>query len=45
MYGGYFGAAQGVILMGLMWALSAEPLQRLNGYKNVLASSSTSSPP
>ena len=37
VYGGYFGAAQGVILMGILGALSAEPLQRLNGYKNVLA--------
>lgn len=37
VYGGYFGAAQGVILMGLLSALSAESLQRLNGYKNVLA--------
>jgi uncharacterized membrane protein YfcA len=37
VYGGYFGAAQGVILMGIMGALSSEPLQRLNGYKNVLA--------
>lgn len=37
IYGGYFGAAQGVILMGLMSALSTEPIQRLNGYKNVLA--------
>ncbi|HYN30674.1 MAG TPA: sulfite exporter TauE/SafE family protein [Dermatophilaceae bacterium] len=37
VYGGYFGAAQGVILMGVMGALSSEPLQRLNGYKNVLA--------
>jgi uncharacterized membrane protein YfcA len=36
IYGGYFGAAQGVLLMGVMTALSAEPLQRLNGYKNVL---------
>jgi uncharacterized protein len=36
VYGGYFGAAQGVILIGLLSALSAEPLQRLNGYKNVL---------
>ncbi|EWT01782.1 membrane protein [Intrasporangium oryzae NRRL B-24470] len=36
-YGGYFGAAQGVLLMGLFSALSSEPLQRLNGYKNVLA--------
>jgi len=37
MYGGYFGAAQGVLLMGLFSALSAEPLQRLNAYKNVLS--------
>ena len=37
MYGGYFGAAQGVLLMGLFSVLSSEPLQRLNGYKNVLA--------
>ena len=37
IYGGYFGAAQGVLLMGIFSALSAEPLQRLNGYKNVLA--------
>ena len=37
MYGGYFGAAQGVLLMGLLSALSSEPLQRLNGYKNVLS--------
>ena len=37
VYGGYFGAAQGVLLMGLLSALSLEPLQRLNGYKNVLS--------
>jgi uncharacterized membrane protein YfcA len=37
MYGGYFGAAQGVLLMGIFSALSSEALQRLNGYKNVLA--------
>lgn len=36
MYGGYFGAAQGVLLMGLLSLLASEPLQRLNGYKNVL---------
>lgn len=36
IYGGYFGAAQGVILIGLLSALSTEPLQRLNGLKNVL---------
>ena len=37
VYGGYFGAAQGIILMGVLGALSSEPIQRLNGYKNVLA--------
>ena len=37
VYGGYFGAAQGIILMGILGALSSEPLQRLNGYKNVLS--------
>lgn len=37
IYGGYFGAAQGVILIGLLSALSAMPLQRVNGLKNVLA--------
>jgi uncharacterized membrane protein YfcA len=37
VYGGYFGAAQGVILMGVLSVLSSESLQRLNGYKNVLA--------
>ncbi|GAA4402704.1 sulfite exporter TauE/SafE family protein [Fodinibacter luteus] len=37
VYGGYFGAAQGIILMGVLGALSTHPIQRLNGYKNVLA--------
>ena len=37
VYGGYFGAAQGIILMGVLSSLSSEPIQRLNGYKNVLA--------
>ena len=36
IYGGYFGAAQGVLLMGIMSLLSPLPIQRLNGYKNVL---------
>lgn len=36
VYGGYFGAAQGVILMGLLGIGIAESLQRLNGVKNVL---------
>jgi uncharacterized membrane protein YfcA len=36
VYGGYFGAAQGVLLMGLFSALASEPIQRLTGFKNVL---------
>jgi uncharacterized protein len=36
-YGGYFGAAQGVLLMGLLGSLVPEPLQRLNAVKIVLA--------
>ncbi|MYS22388.1 hypothetical protein GA0115240_14085 [Streptomyces sp. DvalAA-14] len=36
-YGGYFGAAQGVLYLSLMGLLLTEPLQRLNGLKNVLA--------
>lgn len=35
-YGGYFGAAQGVLLVGIMSALMAISLQRINGLKNVL---------
>ncbi len=38
IYGGYFGAAQGVLLVGLLGALSTEPLQRVNALKNVLGS-------
>ncbi|WP_278255874.1 sulfite exporter TauE/SafE family protein [Nocardioides convexus] len=38
IYGGYFGAAQGVILMGLLGIGITESLQRLNGVKNVLVS-------
>jgi uncharacterized membrane protein YfcA len=37
VYGGYFGAAQGVLLMGLFGVLLAEPIQRQNALKNVLA--------
>jgi uncharacterized membrane protein YfcA len=37
VYGGYFGAAQGVLLMGIMGVGVAETLQRLNALKNVLA--------
>lgn len=37
VYGGYFGAAQGVILLALMGIAIPEDLQRLNALKNVLA--------
>jgi len=37
IYGGYFGAAQGVLLVGLLGAMLAESLQRVNGIKNLLA--------
>jgi uncharacterized membrane protein YfcA len=37
IYGGYFGAAQGVILLALLGIFIAEGLQRLNGVKNALA--------
>ena len=37
VYGGYFGAAQGVLLMAIMGIGIDETLQRLNGVKNVLA--------
>lgn len=37
VYGGYFGAAQGVILMGILGIGVNESLQRLNAVKNVLA--------
>jgi uncharacterized membrane protein YfcA len=36
VYGGYFGAAQGVLLVGLLGILLNESLQRLNALKNVL---------
>jgi uncharacterized membrane protein YfcA len=37
IYGGYFGAAQGVLLIGLLGVFLREDLQRLNAAKNVLA--------
>ena len=36
IYGGYFGAAQGVLLMGVLGIGIDDGLQRLNGIKNVL---------
>ncbi|GAA2742374.1 sulfite exporter TauE/SafE family protein [Kitasatospora cinereorecta] len=37
VYGGYFGAAQGVLLLALMGILLQDSLQRINAVKNVLA--------
>ena len=37
IYGGYFGAAQGVLLIGLMGIALNDSLQRINAAKNVLA--------
>jgi uncharacterized protein len=36
VYGGYFGAAQGVLVIGLLGSFLDESLQRVNGAKNVL---------
>jgi len=38
MYGGYFGAAQGVLMIGLLGWLLTDSLQIANGLKNVLVS-------
>ncbi|HXW87419.1 MAG TPA: sulfite exporter TauE/SafE family protein [Streptosporangiaceae bacterium] len=35
-YGGYFGAAQGVLVIGLLGTFLDETMQRVNGAKNVL---------
>lgn len=37
VYGGYFGAAQGVLLIGLMGVAFTDTLLRINAVKNVLA--------
>lgn len=37
IYGGYFGAAQGVILLALMSIMLVDDLQRLNALKNAIA--------
>ncbi|GGF34011.1 UPF0721 transmembrane protein [Marmoricola endophyticus] len=37
VYGGYFGAAQGVILLAMLGIGIADTVQRLNGVKNALA--------
>ena len=36
LYGGYFGAAQGVLVIGLLGSFLDETMQRVNGAKNVL---------
>jgi uncharacterized protein len=36
VYGGYFGAAAGVLLLALLLAATAEPLARANALKNVV---------
>jgi hypothetical protein len=36
IYGGYFGAAQGVLLIGLLGITLGDTLQRINAVKNVL---------
>ncbi|MDT7579669.1 MAG: uncharacterized protein QOK35_933 [Pseudonocardiales bacterium] len=37
VYGGYFGAAQGVLMMGFLGLFLSESVQRQNGLKNLLA--------
>jgi uncharacterized membrane protein YfcA len=37
VYGGYFGAAQGILLVGIMSILMTISLQRVNALKNVLS--------
>ncbi|WP_336645931.1 sulfite exporter TauE/SafE family protein [Microbacterium sp. USHLN186] len=36
VYGGYFGAAQGVLIVGILELTTGEKLQRVNAMKNVL---------
>jgi uncharacterized membrane protein YfcA len=36
IYGGYFGAAQGVLIVGVMSVLTSERLQSITGLKNLL---------
>jgi uncharacterized membrane protein YfcA len=37
LYGGYFGAGQGIIMIALLTIFLPDDIQRLNGLKNVLA--------
>ncbi|MDM7856004.1 sulfite exporter TauE/SafE family protein [Cellulomonas alba] len=36
VYGGYFAAAQGVLLLGVLGAFTGQPMGRINGVKNLL---------
>ena len=36
LYGGYFAAAQGVILLGVLGSFTGQPLGKINGVKNLL---------
>ncbi|GAA4936376.1 sulfite exporter TauE/SafE family protein [Actinoplanes utahensis] len=42
VYGGYFGAALGVLLLGLLGTLVTADLQQANGLKNILAGAANS---
>ena len=37
VYGGYFAAAQGILLIGIMGVLTTESMQRMNAAKNLLS--------
>jgi len=37
VYGGYFGAAQGILLLAVLGLSLSDPLQRVNAIKNILA--------
>jgi uncharacterized membrane protein YfcA len=37
VYGGYFGAAQGILLLAVLGVSLSDPLQRINAMKNILA--------
>ncbi len=37
VYGGYFGAAQGILHLGVLGAFFPDTIQRLNGLKNIIA--------
>jgi uncharacterized membrane protein YfcA len=37
VYGGYFGAAQGILLLAVLGLSLSDPLQRINAMKNILA--------